>query len=188
MRVLTAKTYVREVLAKMGVTYDSCTTQIDVPPELAKSIMAWGAAKIPDDILHNDGKDTKGREDEIHATLLYGLTDDNPEGVQKIASSMEPFAIRLGLVTAFMDKPDYDVLKIAVESPQLIKLHYALRNNLKNSNKFPTYDPHITIAYLKKGAAMPYLGDESFRNQFFHAASLTYSNRDQNRIQIAFKS
>ena len=182
-----ASIYVREILAKMGVTYDHCSTQVDLPQELAASVMAWGKSKIPAEILHNDGEDTKGFEDEIHSTILYGLTDDDPDAVRKIVSSVEPFSVRLGLVTAFMDKPNYDVLKIDVECPQLLKLHYALRNALKNDNKFPTYSPHCTICYLQKGKALPFLGDESFRNQFFTVSSLTYSNKDNQKIQIAFK-
>lgn len=175
---------IRIFIAKMGIKYDNSSTQVQVPQPLAGSIIAWGQKNIPEGNLHNDGDNSKGRENDIHATLLYGLKTSNPDDVKKVLSGFKPFEVRLGLVTAFMDKPEYDVVKIDAEAPDLIQMHYALRVELKNVNSFPSYAPHCTVAYVNKGSATDILGDETFRDQKFTVNSITFSTPDNKRIQI----
>lgn len=174
----------RILLAKMGITYDNSSTQIQVPEPLASSIIEWGKKNIPDDVLHNDGDNSKGRENDVHCTLLYGLKTSNPDDVRKVLKDFDPFEVRLGLVTAFKDKDDYDVVKIDVESPDLLKMHYAIRESLKNDNDYPTYAAHCTIAYVKKGAADDVLGDATFRGKKFTISNVIFSTPDNDRIQI----
>jgi len=179
--------FIRGIVAKYNVQYENSSTQIDFPQEIASNVIAWGQRYIPEEDLHNDGKDTKGREDNIHATLLYGLKTKDPEDVRKILAGMKPFTIRLGLITGFLDKPAYDVLKIDVEAPELYRMHYALRNALPNDNSFPTYSPHCTVAYLKKGKALRFFGCSNFRNEEFPVNGIVFSTPDGNRIPITFK-
>jgi 2'-5' RNA ligase len=173
----------RSVLAKIGIDYDFSSTQIQAPADIARAVKEFSAG-IPDDILHNDGENSKGRENDIHITLLYGLKTKDPEDVRRVLSRLGPFQVRLGLVTCFMDKPEYDVLKIDAESSQLYQMHYKLRNALKNENKFPTYSPHMTICYLKKGTGLKYLGDETFKGRTWKADSVLFSNPDNERTDI----
>ena len=179
--------YIRQVVAKMNVSYDHSSTQVDFPGRIASDIMTWGQKNIPEGDLHNDGKDTKGREDNIHVTLLYGLKTTNPEDVRRVLSGMKPFRIRLGLISAFMDKPAYDVIKIDIEAPELYQMHYRLRGALANDNKFPSYAPHATICYVKKGKALPYLGNDTFRDVNFYADGVLFSSSTGERIPITFK-
>jgi hypothetical protein len=172
-------------LAKTGVSYDHCSTQVDLNQDLSQEILDWGNVEIPEDILHNDGEDTKGREDEIHVTLLYGLLTKDPGDVQRlIPPDMSQITLRFGLITAFLDKPAYDVLKIDIESPELLRLHYILRKGLENDNSFPTYSPHCTIAYLKKGEALKFIGNDNFRYRTFTTPTMSFCQTDGHKISI----
>lgn len=172
-------------LAKEGIVYDSSSTQVDLPEDLAKQVIEWGKANIPEKCLHNDGENSKGLEDEIHCTILYGLNTRNPQVIgNALKGTVKPFNVRLGLIDGFQDNKKYDVLKINVECPELIKLHYLLDKRFPNKNSFPTYSPHITIAYLKKGCIDKWLGNETFRGKEFPANGITFSPSGNGERQI----
>lgn len=168
--------------AKIGATYSKASTQVDLPEQLSLEVMAWGKTNIPDKDLYT--KDDKGREDEIHATLFYGITEDAEDKLRELLSGVKPFECRLGLVTTFKDKKECDVIKIDVESSEMVKLHYLIRESVKNKNEYPTYAPHITVAYVKKGKADRVLGDDRFRGATFKVTEIVYSTKDHNKIKI----
>lgn len=169
--------------AKIGETYDHSSTQVDLPEQIAREVMVWGKANFPKADLCTTG-DAHGLEDEIHCTLLYGLTVEGPSGVADFFKKVKPFEVRLGIINAFKDDKHHDVIKIDVESPIMEKLHYALRENFKNKSTRPTYCPHVTIAYVKKGKADRFIGDEKFRGVVFKVNAITYSSKDGKKIQM----
>ena len=69
------------------------STQINLPPDLAKQFLDY-AATIPDVDLYNgeEGQDSYGpdygREDKPHVTVLFGLGADKPEQVQRTVEGM----------------------------------------------------------------------------------------------------
>jgi len=168
--------FIRTVIAKTGVTYDLCSTEIMLPEDIARQVMAF-SAKIPDEDLHNDGDNTKGRENEIHITVLFGIKKNDPEAVARILSGMKPFEIRLGLMTGFMDSPKYDVLKIDAEAPGLYEAHWKMRDNLDCDITHQTYNPHCTVAYMQKGRLLKYLGNDMFRGRTFMADTILFGNK-----------
>jgi 2'-5' RNA ligase len=173
-------------VAKVGATYSKSSTQIDLPEQLAQEIMSWGKANIPDKDLYTKDAD-KGREDEIHTTLFYGIVEDNEKALEKLRSifaGVAPFECRLGIITAFKDKKEYDVLKIDVESSEMVRLHYLIEGEIKNKNDFPTYAAHLTVAYLKKGKADRLIGDDKFRGVTFKVTEIVFSTKDHNKITI----
>lgn len=169
--------------AKIGQEYSFCSTQVDLPEGLADKVMAWGK-KIPDAELYVEDDGGCGREDEIHATLLYGLKDNDPSSVEKVLKGIKPFEVALGTITAFLDNDKHDVLKIDVDSPEMQKLHYMLEDNLPNENSYPTYHPHVTIAYLKKGEAEKYIGSDDFRGKKFKTDKIIFSSKSGDKIPI----
>jgi hypothetical protein len=171
---------IRIKTAKKGELYDYSSTQVDLPGDLSKDVISWGK-KIPEGEIYTDEDGGCGREDEIHVTLLYGLTGADPEGVNGILKSVKPFEITLGKITSFSEPEDYDVLKIDVDSPELHRLHYLMEKELPNENKYPQYKPHVTIAYLKKGAAEKYVGDDTFNGKKFKADSVIFSPKDKGK-------
>ena len=124
--------------------------------------------KIQDAINPDDLHDN-GFEDEPHVTLLYGIHDGgehdelSKEKLAEIIDISKPTldeAVILKGVSAF-ENDEYDVLKFDAESPALREANKKL-SNFPNSNSFPDYKPHVTIAYLKSGKAKDYI--EKFKD------------------------
>jgi hypothetical protein len=171
---------VRTKVAKTGVKYDYSCTKVNLPDALSQYIMGWGRNNVPNNELYVEGNNSKGREDDIHITLLYGIIDENPVKTAEVIGKIKPFEVRLGLINAFKDKKEYDVLKIEVESGDLEKLHYDLAKKIKNENSFPTYNPHVTIAYVKKNSMNKFIGDETFKGKTFKVNHIIFSDGKAN--------
>lgn len=118
--------------------------------------------KIEKDDLYTTEPDefgwTYGLEIDPHVTVLYGIHDDSPEIFKECASKIKKFDIKTGKVSIF-ENEKYDVLKIEVESNDLHKVHETFKEKTDNTQTFPTYKPHITVAYIKKGEAKKYTKD-----------------------------
>ncbi len=117
--------------------YDYSCVMANAPDEIAKIVMSWGQMAIPDDILHIDEEDdTKGRENEVHTTVKYGLLEPVPsEELLKIIEETLPFEVTLGKVSLFRQEK-YDVVKLGVESKGLRVLN-ARVSKLENEDKYP---------------------------------------------------
>lgn len=117
----------------------------------------------PDDVYKNDSGEGRkfGLEDKFHVTLLYGLhVEVSPEEVKSAVEGIEFGPIVLHNLSKF-DNPDYDVLKFDVRYPNkngafLTKANAALKE-LPYTSDYPTYHPHATVGYLKKGEADKYI-------------------------------
>lgn len=144
--------------------FDYATTQINLPTNLADFVIDWARTNVPDSAIYSDPEDnTLGRETEMHVTVLYGITD--PKGnraLHKLSDKYAPFPIFLGALSLFTNNPKYDVLKLDVESPWLRKLHDELKASVPNENKYPEYQPHCTLAYVKKGSCAKMDGTDPF--------------------------
>jgi len=114
--------------------------------------------RISDDDLADDGK-----EKEHHVTCLYGIHSENPEEVKKVVEHWvrhhsRTIYAKLGEVSIFAggEDKDYDVIKIDVESEDLHSLNKILKESLEHTDTHPTYHPHLTLAYVKKGMGEQY--------------------------------
>jgi len=170
--------------AKHGVEYDYAVTKVNLPKGIADEIIKWGKDNLPDSVLHDEEDGSKGRENDIHVTVLYGIKDDTASSTAKVISKVKPFEIRLGLINAFKDKGDYDVIKVQVESGDLERLHYTLEEEIDNDNSYATYSPHVTIAYVKKGSGDKFIGDESFKGKIFKVDSIEFSGRKDDKKKL----
>jgi hypothetical protein len=162
--------------AKKNQTYEHSCTKVNLPEDLSKAIIKWGKDNISEEDLYIEDGEAKGREDDIHVTVFYGIKDDNPAEVAELFSKLKPFDIRLGLINLFKDKKEYDVLKIEVESGDLEKLHYDIEKGVDTENTYPTYNPHVTVGYVKKGTADKFVGDESFKGKTFKVKDIAFSD------------
>lgn len=161
-------------MAKQNVEYKYSCAKVDLPKELSELIINWGKKNIPDkDLYEDDG--SKGREDDIHVTLFYGIKSDNPDEVSNLISKVKPFEIRLGLINLFKDNEKYDVLKIEVESGDLERLHYNIEKNVDVNSTYPTYKPHVTILFAKKNMVDKWVGDEEFKGKVFKVTEIDFS-------------
>jgi N12 class adenine-specific DNA methylase/2'-5' RNA ligase len=142
--------------------FDYASTQVNLPSSIANSVIYFGET-IPAKILapeagHSTAGETgsTGRETEPHITIKYGLHDEDPSAVQEILKNEGPITATLGKASIF-NTDDSDVLKVGVESPDLQRLN-GLVSQLPHTDTHPTYEPHVTIAYLKKGEGAKYDG------------------------------
>ncbi|MDE2025152.1 MAG: 2'-5' RNA ligase family protein [Patescibacteria group bacterium] len=169
--------------------YDYQSTQIDLPAEEAKKITDF-ASKIPDDALYIDQKESiPGRETDPHVTVLYGLDNKvTKEDVAAAVGDTAPITVKFGKTSLFTTNPKYDVLKVDVESQQLRSLNSKIDQSLPHpGTTFPEYQPHATIAYLKKGMGEKYANNGVFEGDEVKLPDLTFSKNDGTKITIPLK-
>ena len=135
---------------------------------IGDDILAWGQKFVPDDQVYHNPDDTDlmtryGREEDPHITVVFGLR--SPEGTEVIKDFLpqKSMTATLGRVSVFSNPQDpFDTLKVDVNSPDLVELNAALRQAFEVDDTFPNYTPHVTIAYIKKGACKELLNSEPF--------------------------
>lgn len=153
-------------LEKDGVSYSKSCLMWNIPDPYADLILAWGRYNISNKNVYNDAEESLGRENLPHVTVLYGLHTKNHETVRKIIEKFPIFPLYFGKITKFSansEKP-YDVLKIEVHSNKLHELHDLVKNSMENSETWPTYNPHTTLAYCKPGTCDNLLGKAVFKD------------------------
>ncbi len=175
---------IKEVIEEnTKTTYSYASTQVQIDEDTANEIIEFGLT-IPDEYIYTDDEDKSfGREDDIHCTVLYGLTSNDVTPVADILSQFDPFTITLGDISYF-ESELYDVMKIEVISEYLNDIHYTLRDNLENENKFPEYNPHVTIAYVTKDFDRNSIDNSTFSGIEVDIDSVIFSQTDNNRVEI----
>ncbi len=169
--------------------YSHSSTQCTLGAEAAAPFLAY-AATIPDDHLYH-GEDSAeagryGRESEPHVTCCYGIVGNDAAPLQTLLANWgKPIMATLGKVMAFenADKP-YDVLIAEVVSEDLHALHALIKASCEVESSWPSYTPHATISYLRKGLAAQYVGDTRFEGTALTFPSLTFSPAEGSRTDI----
>lgn len=128
-----------------------------VPKKLHTKILEF-QKRIPSSVLV-----PPGLELDPHVTVKYGIHTENPGVLRALLTGVGPVTYRLGNVSVFDDPPKYDVLKVDVYSVDLRKIHRTVSNDLANSDEFPKYTPHMTLAYVRKGACKDLAGNNYFK-------------------------
>lgn len=139
-----------------GASIDRGCLMAMVGPDYTKYLNDLNYKLIRDEDLYIKNGEF-GRELECHATIKYGFFPDlNELDVRQIIKEQSQFVIRLTAISKFENEL-FDVIKFDVESPVLTRLN---ENACKypNDDKYPTYHPHMTIAYVKKGT-FPHVKD-----------------------------
>lgn len=113
--------------------------------------------QIKEEDIYNNDENEYGLETESHVTILYGILH-NKHTVETLKALMPPIEeIKLiGTSLTSFNNEDFDVLKIDIKSNKLTELNQIVTNNLEYETKYKDYNPHLTIAYLKKGTSKKY--------------------------------
>jgi 2'-5' RNA ligase len=166
---------------------------LSFPEEISNAIQAWGKSKISDDVLTDSGRETY-----THCTILYGFSQvtrfsdvqaylENSLGL----TDKKKLKVTLGEVKRF-SCPDYDVIHIAVENCMpLYEMHFALKDKFHVKTSYATYNPHATIAYVKKGACAELDGVKLFAGLEIACDQITYStgpSEERTRTEINYES
>jgi 2'-5' RNA ligase len=133
-----------------NVKYEYGCIMALVDEEDSKKIIQFNKSIIPDEILYVEEGQEYGRETEPHVTVKFGFTKNYSKGgVGKLISNIDPFIIKITKIDIFSNEK-FDVVKFNVESDFLRKLN-TLVSKLPNEDKHPTYNPHLTLAYVRTG-------------------------------------
>lgn len=175
------KTFQKFLTEKKDADYSYSCVLFIFPSEEAKSILDWSKENVPDSVLFED--DDKGREDEIHVTVLYGLHTNEVGPVQEILSNCKSFEIELGNLSKF-ESDKYDVLKIDISGNALNSCNKSLRE-LDYTSNYDEYNPHCTIAYVQKGSCDDLIGNEEFSGRKITVNKVVFSPAEGDRTTIS---
>lgn len=114
-------------------------------------------SKIDEADLYESLNESYGLEKNPHITIFYGL-DENSDvlKIENIINNIDysKMDIKVSKIDFFHNE-NCDVMKFSIESFYLTKLNNIF-SIFPNINKYTKYNPHITIAFLKKGSFEKY--------------------------------
>lgn len=167
----------KQFLTERRNKYDYSSLMLELPEYLSDNIISWGYDYVPNEDLFLDPEDpTFGREDDIHITLIYGLHTISSKEVSRQIQE-KSFDVELGEMGLFTKSTKFDVLIINAECNMLHKLHNKIQSSLEVTKSHPLYVPHVTIAYLKKGAGSKFIGNKDFKDEKFKVDKLIFSSK-----------
>lgn len=122
--------------------------------------------KIKPSELFTDPDDTKsynqyGLEKETHVTLVPCLENEVAKDINKLKKMLRPLNDYRIVVTniSMFDNGKFDVLKSNVFSQALHQSNSEIKKKFTTHSTYDAYEPHVTVAYLKKGKAKKYTKD-----------------------------
>lgn len=100
-----------------------------------------------------------GLETNPHLTLMFSKSDTSHKCVKEISKQIidkqldliRKTYININCIDVFSHNPDYDVMKYGVNTENLLVFRDFIRMQFGVESTFPTFSPHVTIAFLKKG-------------------------------------
>ena len=153
------------------------STQVDMPADLARSLMDLAKMEIPESIVQK-------YEDDPHVTVLYGLIDPHPDMIKDLVAGARKPRITFGRMGVFF-KDEFDVVKLDIYSPELFELNRRL-SAMENANTYPVYSPHLTLAYVKPGEGLRFAGRPvPFSGLEIELSTLMLSSKDEKKFPIS---
>jgi hypothetical protein len=124
-----------------------------VSPTYGPHVIRLGRTAIPPQILYTDPNDpTYGYDEEPHVTLKYGFEPDiGRTDVARILQGVKPFNVVLKSLNLF-ENEKFDVVKFEVQKCPILTELRRRCDGYSNEDSYPTYNPHMTLAYVKKGS------------------------------------
>jgi len=148
--------------------------------------------KIEKDDIYDDKFKDYGLEHTPHVTVLFGihLDETKPEDVKKVLKLFKPVIAYIDTIGTFENK-DFDVVKYNVPVTPLLKLYReAVMAAFPNTQTFPDYHPHMTIAYVLPEKGKKYKGGVKPFKVTFDTAVYSYAgkNGERERIKVKLKN
>ena len=136
-----------------------------------------------------EGKEEFGLEKEPHITIIFGIhsTENQQDNIIKKVEKYKPIKLETEKIGMF-ETDKYDVIKIDVKpTKELLKYRKDLIENTKNTQTYPDYKPHMTIAYIKKGKGKKYLDKIEVDKMELEFDTIKYSDSNYKKKTIKLK-
>ena len=160
--------------------YDYGCVMIDIPVGNWNEIISWINIE---DLYEVEGENYSIQE-RPHLTLLYGLHKEATlDMVKSIFDNFDgDIEVEVDGIDIF-ENEKFDVVKFNIKPTEsLIELNSKL-SELPNSNEYPDYKPHITIAYVKSGMGRKYVKPD-YRYKVKNINEVTYSMSNGEEFKI----
>lgn len=109
---------------------------------------------LEDDPEHNW---SYGIEGDTHVTLAPCLDNDaDLDRLKALLAPIDSYNVMLGDISMF-ECGDYDVLKCKAVCDELYETYDRISSEFEIHSEYKEYNPHVTVAYMKKGCAGKYL-------------------------------
>jgi len=133
-------------------TYKYSCAMLPLSDSTSAILKYWAKKMIPEECLYiNQDEGIDGYEFTPHVTVKYGLNDEKPDKLSELCNGCGLINIEFGKVDKFDTNPEFDVIKVNVESEQLRILNDKITESMDHDEKWDSYKPHATLAYVKKG-------------------------------------
>lgn len=143
----------------------------EIPDPLASACLAF-AATIPDEHLTE-----AGREAHPHVTVRWGFESVDPNPVFDAVGKLGSLSFQPGELRVF-ENDGADVLYVSCADPhKWHSWHRATEGCPCESSDHP-YEPHITLAFLKKGKGEKYAGKRVLAGSAVPVSEVVYSGPD----------
>ena len=113
---------------------------------------------------------------------LFGGSSDYKEFYEKHGSLIIGTTINKYNYICIRARPNIMAKKSVITYSKLEEVNKRL-SELPNSNQFPEYKPHITIAYVKKGLGKKY-ADPNYKYQIKNISKIVYVRPDKSEYNI----
>jgi hypothetical protein len=115
------------------------------------ALSEWWIGQLRSQIARKHLHPTEGYGSAPHCTICYGLPDGQRAALLELCYGYGPVEYTLtNTLRLFDTHPDYTVLLVPIVSEDLHALHTLIRKAFHVKSKFPSYLPHVTVAYLQK--------------------------------------
>lgn len=158
-------------------------TYVNLPSKIVDTLIEFGKEIDPDDLYTKEAD--SGVETDPHITVKYALITNEFKDVKDLLKGEKGGKFYLGKSSIF-ENDKFDVVKIDVESNDLLRLHEKL-NYLPHEDKHPEFHAHATIAYVKPGKGKKYVGKFKI-DKSFSFDELFFGDQDKkdHKINLAF--
>jgi len=175
------KNYIQFIKESSGYEY-GCV-MVEVPVSNWNEITSY---INPDDVYEEPGDNTHGIQKNPHVTILYGLHEGVTE--EQVKSVFENFDadinIKVDGIDIFENK-DYDVVKFNVIPDGALQYLHDELSKFPNSNEYPDYKPHITVAYVKSGTGKKYIKPD-YKYEVKNVDKITYSLSNGEKLNFEY--
>jgi len=154
---------------------------VSLPEKISNEIKEWVKNHIPLETILEP-------EENPHVTLKYGIHTFCPKEVREAVSGYsrrgrKKICGMLGQITIF-EHDNQDVLIIKVISPDIERINNFICKGLETTDTYREFKPHVTLAYLKKGAGDRYIGNRAFFNKKFTVEEIEFNDANKKRNVI----